>query len=120
MTPVRQTVFGAKRGQVTAFIVTAAGLHVDIESGPYSVLLAQIRANKPLLITAEGANVVYAWSDNNSGETLNVAATGMTLSGMVCFAGVNPDMLQMAPRTSKGLVLATVGTAIIRIWSGEA
>lgn len=121
MQPVRQTVFGPKRGQVTAIIVTTAGMHVDIEGGAFEALRAQIAANKPLLIAAEGNPVYYLWSDSRSGETVDPVSTGPTLSAAVCFAGVNPDQLEIAPKSSKGIVVrSTGGTGILRIWSGEA
>ncbi len=127
MQPVRQTVFGPKRGQVTVIHVSTAGVHVDLEYGAYAALLAQIQANKPLLITAETNPVYYLWSDRTSGESVDPAAGSTGWSGgftgvaAVCFAGVNPDQLEIAPRTSRGLVLrASGGTATLRIWSGEA
>lgn len=102
------------------FFVTATGVHFDIEAGSYSQLRDWIKAGKPLMLTAERADVYYRWSDESSGGTISPVATSPTGSAAVLFATQNPERLEMAPVSTKGLLAmtATAGqTGILRVWA---
>lgn len=125
MQQVRQTVIGpiATERPPALFFVTATGVCFDIDAGVYSQLKAAIAAGKPLLMTAEGANIYYRWSGSSTlltGETIGPVATTPTGSAAVLFSGQNPQRLEIAPQNAKGLIVMTPTagqTGILRIWA---
>lgn len=127
MQQVRQTVIGpiATQRPPALFFVTATGVCFDIDAGVYTFLKDAIRAGKPLLMTAEGANIYYRWSASSTlqpGETIGAVATTPTGSAAVLFSGQNPERLEVAPDNTKGLIVMTPTagqTGILRIWAGS-
>lgn len=103
--------------------VPVGATHMSLAGLGATALVQAIAARKPLFLTADSQNIYYRWTPDSSGATGSSSATsgsGPSAQVAILHSGQRPNMPEMAPMGTTGIVVfAPSGATFLRIYPSD-